>query len=140
MACSCHGRRGIAVTKTAPYDQCTTCAKKHVVKAWNLFNEFTYTDDNRDVISGQLRNAADHLMYDHKGIALKARDLAVIIEEAKDKELTNEWPDLLSAVRQVYYADHSDVADRLGQLEDEHKQSLEEQMEEQLKESREVVG
>ena len=140
MSCSCHGKRGIAVTKTAPYDQCTTCAKKHIVKAWNLFNEFTYTDDNRDVISGQLRNAADHLMYDHRDAALKARDLAVIIEEARDKEITNEWQDLLASVRQAYYADHSEVAERLEQLREEHQQTLEEQMEEQLDEAREIVG
>jgi hypothetical protein len=35
-------------------------------KAWSLWNEFLNTDDNRDAISGQLRLAADHLMYDHR--------------------------------------------------------------------------
>lgn len=116
MACSCHGKLGTAVTKTAPYDQCTTCAKKHIVKAWNLFNEFTYTDDNRDVISGQLRNAVDHLMYDHRDLALHVRDLAVLIEEAKDTEITTEWNEVLTGVRKVYHADHPEVAERLHKL------------------------
>ena len=48
MSCSCHGKSGVSVTRTSPYDQCTACAKKHIVKAWSLFNEFTYTDDNRE--------------------------------------------------------------------------------------------
>lgn len=114
MACHCHGKDGIRTLKAAPYDQCTTCAKKHIVKAWSLFNEFLYTDDNRDTISGQLRLAADHLMYDHTETALKARDLAVIIEEARDHELKTEWKDLLFAVREHYKTDHPDVSERLA--------------------------
>ena len=116
MACSCHGKNGVATTKTSPFDQCTTCARKHVVKAWNLYNEFTYTADNRDVISGQLRNAADHLMYQHRDLALQVRDLAVIIEEARDAEITDEWRRVLDGVRAVYDADHPEVARRLAML------------------------
>ena len=63
MRCHCHGKSGVSVTRTSPYDQCTTCAKKHIVKAWSLFREFCYEDDNRDTITGQLRLAVDHLMY-----------------------------------------------------------------------------
>ena len=33
MSCNCHGKGGLSVTRTSPYDQCTACAKKHVVKA-----------------------------------------------------------------------------------------------------------
>ena len=81
MSCNCHRKGGVAVGRTSPYDQCTMCAKKHVVKAWSLFNEFTYTDDNRDAMTGQLRLAADHLMFDHVETARLARDLAVMLEE-----------------------------------------------------------
>lgn len=119
-ACACHGKRGVAVTKTAPYDQCTTCALKHIDKAWNLFNEFTYTEDNRRVIRGQLRNAADHLMYDHRELALKVRDLAVIIEEARDKEITTEWKDVCEGASAAFYKDHPEVLERLEQLRKEH--------------------
>ncbi len=117
MSCSCHGKSGAAVTRTSPFDQCSTCAKKHVVKAWNLFNEFLYADDNRDAISGQLRLAADHLMYDHRETAAKARDLAVMIEENRDSEITTEWGDLLTAVREAFNADHPDAVERLAQLQ-----------------------
>src|SRR5574344_2907920 len=98
-ACSCHGKSGVSVTRSSPFDQCSMCAKKHVVKAWNLWNEFTYTDDNRDVISGQLRLAADHLMYDHRDAAILARNLAILIEENRDGEIGAGWNDLLTAVR-----------------------------------------
>ena len=117
MGCNCHGKSGVAVTRTSPFDQCSTCAKKHVVKAWNLFNEFLYTDDNRDTISGQLRLATDHMMYDHRDAAVKARDLAIMIEENRDAAVTTEWDDLLAAVREAFNADHPDAVERLAQLQ-----------------------
>ncbi len=116
MSCSCHGKNGIAAERVSAYDQCTACAKKHIVKAWNLWNEFTYTDDNRDVISGQLRNAVDHLMYDHRETALLARNLAMLIEENRDAEIKSEWPDLLTAVRKDYYDEHPVFRKRLEAL------------------------
>jgi len=117
MSCNCHGPNGTAVTRTSPFDQCSACAKKHVVKAWNLFNEFLYNADNRDTISGQLRLAADHLMYDHREAAVKARDLAIMIEENRDAAITTEWTDLLAAVREAFNSDHPDAAKRLAQLQ-----------------------
>ena len=89
MSCDCHGKSGVAVSRTSPYDQCTVCAKKHIVKAWSLFNEFTYTDDNRDAMTGQLRLAADHLMFDHVETARLARDLAIL---CRDYEITAVQP------------------------------------------------
>lgn len=122
-ACHCHQKMGVSVTTTEPYDQCTVCARKHIVKAWNLFNEFTYTDDNRDVMTGQLRNAADHLMYDHRDLALKVRDLAVMLEEVRDKEIKNEWWEILDGVRAAFYADHPDIKARLDALKAEKSPS-----------------
>jgi len=116
MSCNCHGKNGTSVTRTSPFDQCSTCAKKHVVKAWNLFNEFTYCDDNRDTITGQLRLAADHLMYDHYDTALKARDLAIMLEDNRDMEITTQWEDLLTLIREHFYTDHNDAAERLEKL------------------------
>ncbi len=115
-ACSCHGKNGVSAERVSAYDQCTACAKKHIVKAWNLWNEFTYTDENRDVISGKLRNAVDHLMYDHRETALMARNLAMLIEENRDAEIKSEWPDLLSAVRKDYYDEHPEFRKRLEAL------------------------
>jgi hypothetical protein len=86
------------------------------VKAWNLFNEFNYADANRDVISGQLRLAVDHLMFEHTEIAQLARDLAIIIEENRDNELVSEWNTLLDAIRKAYREDHPEWQDRLEKL------------------------
>jgi len=117
MSCACHGKSGVSVTRVSPYDQCSACAKKHIVKAWNLWGEFTYTDDNRDTISGQLRLAADHLMYDHRDAAVMARDLAIMIEENRDAAVTTQWDGLLAAVREAFNADHPDAVERLKQLQ-----------------------
>ena len=119
MSCSCHGKSGVSTVRTSPYDQCTTCAKKHIVKAWSLFREFCYEDDNRDTITGQLRLAVDHLMYDHRDIALQARDLAIQIEENRDKEIGGGWERLLAAIREAFNAEHPDAVERLRELEKE---------------------
>ena len=116
MSCSCHGKSGISVGRTSPYDQCTACAKKHVVKAWSLFNEFSYADDNRDAMTGQLRLAADHLMYDHVETARLARDLAIRLEENRDAEIGDRWETLLAAVRKDFKAEHPDAGDRINAL------------------------
>lgn len=116
MGCSCHGKGGLVVTKVAPYEQCTTCAKKHIVKAWNLYNEFTYTEDNLDVITGQLRLAVDHLMYTYRDTALYARDLAIIIEQRKFNQIEHLWETLLQMIRQNFYEDHPQAKERLEQI------------------------
>ena len=116
MSCDCHGRNGVAVSRTSPYDQCTMCAKKHIVKAWSLFNEFTYTDDNRDAMTGQLRLAADHLMFDHVETAKLARDLAILLEENRDADIGDRWEALLTAVRKDFNYEHPEMANRLESL------------------------
>ena len=45
MACNCHGKNGVSVGRTSAFDQCTTCARKHVKAAWSKWQEFTYEDD-----------------------------------------------------------------------------------------------
>ena len=119
MACACHGKSGIAVRKTLPDDQCTTCARKHVKNAYSKWGEFTYVDDNRDYVSGQLRDAADHLKYDHTEVALQCRDLAMVIEENRDKSIFHvaaELAILRGVTRDLYYADHPDAKERLDRL------------------------
>ncbi len=119
MACSCHGRMGVAVRKTSPEDQCAVCARKHVKAAWSKWGEFTYEEDNRDYCSAQLRDAADHLKFSHRETALKLRDLAVIIEENRDAEL-EDIAAVLNALRietrDLFYADHPEAKKRLEKL------------------------
>ena len=122
MACSCHGKKGEAVRKTRPDDQCTACARKHVKNAWSKWGEFTYEEDNRDYVSAQLRDAADHLKFTHRELALEMRDLAVAIEENKDKEygsIAEELNKLRDATRELFYKDHPDALERLEELRKE---------------------
>jgi len=116
MACSCHGKKGETTTHVLPYDQCSVCARKHINDAWKLWNEFTYEDDNRDSIAGDLRAAVNHLKSDHRETALLARELATMIEENRDSEIGDQWKKLRTAVREHYYADHPDALERLNKL------------------------
>ena len=116
MACHCHGKKGESVLIAKPFDQCTACARKHVKNAWSKWNEFTYEDENRDYVSAQLRDAADHLKIEHRDTALKCRDLAIIIEENKDMEngcVQNRMNELLTETRMLFYQDHPDAEKRL---------------------------
>lgn len=117
MACNCHGSQGEVVKfRVRPDDPCTTCARKHVKNAWSKWGEFTYEEDNRDYVSAQLRDAADHLKYEHRETALKCRDLAVIIEENKDADkhdVSSRLYSLLLETRELFYADHPDAKKRL---------------------------
>ena len=48
-------------------------------------------------MTGQLRLAADHLMYDHVETARLARDLAILLEENRNAEIGDRWEALLTA-------------------------------------------
>lgn len=119
MACNCHGKNGVSVGRTSAYDQCTACARKHIKAAWSKWGEFTYEEDNRDYCSAQLRDAADHLKYEHRETALKCRDLAMVIEENRDAEF-GSIADALNALRiesrNLFYADHPEAKHRLEVL------------------------
>ena len=67
-------------------------------------------------MTGQLRLAADHLMYDHVETARMARDLAILLEENRDLELGARWETLLAAVRRDFKAEHPDAGDRINAL------------------------
>ena len=119
MACNCHGKNGVSVGRTSAYDQCTACARKHIKSAWSKWGEFTYEEDNRDYCSAQLRDAADHLKYEHRETALKCRDLAMVIEENRDVEfgsIAAELNVLRTESRELFYADHPEAKRRLEVL------------------------
>lgn len=113
MSCSCHGKNGLSVKVASPFDQCTMCARKHVKQAWSKWGEFTYEEDNRDYCSAQLRDAADHLKYEHRNVALKCRDLAVAIETNKEVDGYESIAKALDALRietrELFFADHPEA-------------------------------
>ena len=119
MGCGCHGKDRKSVTVTRPYDQCTACARKHVKNAWSKWGEFCYEEVNRDYVSAQLRDAADHLKYDHPGTAMKCRELAMYIEENRDEgrmATAERLEALLEDTRTLYYEDNPEAKERLEAL------------------------
>lgn len=119
MGCGCHGKDGAKAEATRPYDQCTACARKHVKNAWSKWGEFCYEETNRDYVSAQLRDAADHLKYDHPETAMECRRLAMVIEENRDADkgdVAKALEELLEATRNLFYADHPEARERLEDL------------------------
>lgn len=115
MACNCHGKDGKSVVRTSAYDQCTTCARKHIKNAWSKWNQFTYEQDNRQYVSAQLRDAADHIKYTHKDIALQLRDVAVVIQQWKDIQFGNvaqKINDLRLRILQIFYDEHPEIVQK----------------------------
>ena len=83
--------------------------------------EVAYEDDNRDYVSAQLRDAADHLKFSHRETALRLRDLAVVIEEVRDKEfgsIAQELEKLRNETRELFYKDYPEARRRLEELHD----------------------
>lgn len=111
MACNCHGTAGVSVKQTFPFDQCTACARKHVKAAWSKWNELSYEDDNRDYCSAQLRDAADHLKFQHREVALELRNLAIAIEEYKTPvdEIADKLNTLRIQTRNLFFKDHPEI-------------------------------
>ena len=119
MACHCHGKSAHAERRVRPDDQCTTCAYKHIRLAVGAWGEFTYEIDNREYVATQLRLTIEHLKRDHIPTAIKCRDLAIIIEEARDPDtgaVVNTLRELTAEIRDLYLADHPDIPARLSTL------------------------
>lgn len=83
-----------------------------------LLNEFPYMDDNDnlDAMTGQLRLAVDHLMYEHAETARFARDMAIMLEENRDTEIGDRWEALLAAVRKDFNGEHPEAMERLERM------------------------
>lgn len=116
MACTCHGKAGNPVRLTMPLDQCALCAKKHFDDAYWCYHEFRYTDANRDHVHRQLRAVVNHTWRRWPETAKRVRDLAEIIIQVRDAELTTEWDDLQQEINANYYRDNPDAAERLKRL------------------------
>lgn len=119
MGCGCHGKSGKPADRTNPYDQCTACARKHVKAAWSKWGEFCYEDANRDYVSAQLRDAADHMKYDHTETAMKCRALALRIEEntMAMADVAASLEELRQETLELYYQDNPDARKRLEAME-----------------------
>lgn len=122
MACFCHGKNGENVSgKVAANDQCTTCALKHVEMAWLAWGEFLYEEANRRWCAIHLRLAVEHTLIDHKDFAIKCRDVAVIIENAMDKDrkdIKKRLDNLHDEILDLFKIDNPSYINRLEKLKD----------------------
>lgn len=124
MACACHGDNGVAKEgRMKPTEQCTMCAYKHLEMALSAYGELSYEIDNREYVAGQLRLAVEHLKINHRDVALSIRDLAVQIEMSNDlikKEFYENLEKMLKTARELLYADHPEILERLKQIQQNH--------------------
>ena len=120
MACSCHGDSKISTSNVKPYDQCMTCARKHVVQAWQLWNEFTHEIDNRDFCSAELRACASHCKYIAKESATESRNIAKAIEMFEDGGIAERIDGLRVRVEEAMFRRYPELAERYGTIK-EHR-------------------
>ena len=120
MACSCHGDSKISTSNVRPYDQCMACARKHVVQAWQLWNEFEHELDNRDFCSAELRACASHCKYIERELAMESRNIAKAIEMFEDGEIASRIVNLKAKVEEALFRRDSELAEKYDKIK-EHK-------------------
>lgn len=120
MACSCHGDSKISTSNVRPYDQCMTCARKHVVQAWQLWNEFAHEIDNRDFCSAELRACASHCKYIERELAMESRDIAKAIEMFEDGGISDRLEKLKASVTEAFFARNQNLKDKYDKIK-EHR-------------------
>lgn len=120
MSCSCHGDSKISTSNVRPYDQCMTCARKHVVQAWQAWHEFGHELDNRDYCSAELRACASHCKYIAKDIATESRDIAKAIEMFEDGGISDRIEKLKASVTEAFFEMNQDLKDKYDKIK-EHK-------------------
>lgn len=96
-----------------PYDQCTMCTKKHIVKAWSLFNGFHIhgrQPRRHDGVASPRRRPPD--VRPPPETARLARDLAILLGENRDAEIGGRWEALLAVVRKDFNGEYTEVTIR----------------------------
>lgn len=125
MACGC-GKSSTRIPptgRTRPTDQCLFCAQKHIAEAFAAWHEYTYSAENRLWIIGQLRAAVSHTYRDHATIADLARDLAHIIQQVRDADISDDWARLAEAMQAAIDATTAAIPARRAALVDERANS-----------------
>lgn len=118
MGCGCHGESRTFTKNVKPYEQCLTCARKHIIQAWQAWHEFTHEMDNRDFVSAELRACAAHCKYIQPEIAVQARDIAKEIELMEDGKITEKIQKLKEDVTSAWLEDNPDLAVKLNNFKE----------------------
>lgn len=129
MACGCTGHTGAAQTEkpqeqrkqeprqeTLPTTQCPACLQKHLDEAWTLFHEYGYADEDRRFIRGNLRAMVLHSYKRWPEIADLSRQIALLVQDARDAEAAGLFPRLCEMVDSAFYEARPEVAERLETL------------------------
>ena len=128
MGCGCAKSEGAKVAKPIeakaqeqqlnklPTEQCVFCLQKHLDEAWVLWHEYGYTNANRRAIRGNLRAMVLHSFKDYPDIAQKARECALLVQDAKDCEAEKLLQELCILVDEVFYKANPEIQARIDDL------------------------
>lgn len=119
MGCSCsrHSTNGgenktdvkyESAGRSKPLDQCIACAWKHIADAHEAWSEFTYTNENRTHILGQLQLAIHHTYRGWKHIAEQCRYLSHAVQQGNDAGMADRWNALIDDVCTEYKKAHKE--------------------------------
>ena len=101
-----------------PMEQCLRCAYKHYSEALCLFTEYSYENENRMMICGNLRALVKHTYKEWKEVASLARECALLIEEARDSEAWDRMRTLADVLAKAYFEVFPEVKERLDSLKE----------------------
>ncbi len=118
MSCDCHGDSRKSTLDVKPYDQCLTCARKHVNQAWNAWHEFGHELDNRDFCSAELRAAASHCKYIQPELAMKCREIAKAIELFEDGDIAERIETVRLGITGAFLAENKILADKFNSFKE----------------------
>lgn len=117
MTCKCHSNDPPAISPTT---QCIACAYKHYVQALAAYNEYGYSDNNRDFIAGELRMIVLHTYRRWESIAALAREGALAIAEGRWDEAGMDRIGAL--VREAYDREYPEIRQRCDRLQHQQQQ------------------
>ena len=132
MACGCNkirkdAQNNEAPRRTGPLDQCLFCAQKHADEALVAMNEFMYRTENRSFVHGSLRAVVNHTFKTWPGIATKAREAALLWQEARFKEAQEKLEVVIKDIDDALLSENPEIQERIKEMEDaKEKQGNEE--------------
>lgn len=103
-----------------PNEQCIACAYKHFSEALCLFTEYSYENENRMLLCGELRCVVRHTYMMWKDIATLARECSLLINEARDAEAWDKMRLLADMISEAFYDVNPEVKTHIEELKKQH--------------------
>ena len=126
MACGCNKIKkdtsnSEPTRRTGPLDQCLFCAQKHADEALVAMNEFMYRTENRSFVHGSLRAVVNHTFKTWPGIAMKAREAALLWQEARFDESQSKLEAVILDIDDTLLSENPEIQERIKEAEDAKK-------------------